>query len=99
MHIAKNRKRISARYMIVNDYRTKRIRKGIRSILRTVDFSGFLSFSPFVLLFCVGIVGEIMLYKNTRRKEDADAFLQEHGTLTSGVLEARRAKAREIDPL
>ncbi len=40
-----------------------------------------------------------MLYKNTRRKEDADAFLQEHGTLTSGVLEARRAKAREIDPL
>ena len=57
--------------------------------METIDFSSFLSFSPFVLLFCIGIVGEMMLYKNTRRKEEADAFLQEHETLTSGVLEDR----------
>jgi hypothetical protein len=65
--------------------------------MRTIDVYSFLSFSPFVLLFCVGVVGEIMLYKNTRRKEEADILLKEDGILTTGVLEVCRVRAREID--
>ena len=65
--------------------------------MKTNYLAAVLYFSPYLLLYCLGIGIEIVLSRRIRRKLVDDKSLRENGISTSGLLVTCREKGRITD--